>query len=53
MKKHHDHCNSYTGKCLIGPELQFRRFSPLSLWQGAWQHVGSRDAGEGNESSTS
>jgi hypothetical protein len=33
--------------------LQFQRFSPLSLWQEAWQSSGRHGAGEGAENSTS
>ena len=29
VKRYHDHNNSYKGKRLIGPALQFQRFSPL------------------------
>ena len=52
MKRHHDHGNSYKRKHLIGAVLQFQRFSPLSLWQEAWQYPGRHGAG-GAESSTS
>ena len=40
MKRHHDHSNSYKGKHLIGADLQFQRFSPLSSRWEAWQHAG-------------
>jgi hypothetical protein len=45
VKRHHDHGLSYKGKHLIGAGLQFQRFSPLSLYQEAWWHVGRHGAG--------
>ena len=36
VKKHHDHCNSYKRKQLIGAGLQFQNNSSLS-----WQHSGT------------
>ena len=53
VKRHHDHGNFFNRKHLIGAGLQFQRFSPLPLWQGAWQHTGRHGAGEIAESSTS
>ena len=53
VKRHYDHGNSYKGKHLIGAGLWFQRFSPLSSWWGAWQHVGRHGAGKVAESSTS
>ena len=42
----------YKRKHWIGSDLQFQRFSLLSLWQEAWWHAGRCGAG-GAESSTS
>ena len=42
MKRHHDQDNSYKGQHLIGTDLQVQRFSPLILWQEAWQHPGRK-----------
>ena len=52
MNRHHDQGNFYKGQHLIKAGLQLQRFSPLSLWQEAWQHAGRHGAG-GAESSTS
>ena len=49
-KRHHDQGNSYKGH-LIGVGLQVQRFSPLSLWEEAWQHPGRHGARKA-ESST-
>lgn len=35
-----------TRKHLIGGDLQFQRFSPLSSWWGAWQNAGRHGAGK-------
>ena len=45
MKRQHDHGNSYKGKYLIGSDLEFQRFSPLSSWQEEWQCAGRPAAG--------
>jgi hypothetical protein len=45
VKKHHDHGNMYKGRCLIGDGFQFQMFSPLSIWQKAWQSAGRHGAG--------
>lgn len=39
VKKHHDHGSSLKGKRLIGDDLQFKRFIPLSSWQHADRHL--------------
>jgi hypothetical protein len=35
-----------TRKHLIGGDLQFQRFSPLSSWWGAWKNAGRHGAGK-------
>jgi hypothetical protein len=40
VKRHHDQGRSYKRKPLIWACLQFQKFSPLSLCQGAGQHTG-------------
>jgi hypothetical protein len=52
VKRYHDHKNSNEGR-LIGGGLYFERFSPLPSWQGAWQHAGKYDDGDGAKSFTS
>ena len=47
VKRHHDQ-----GKYLIGADLQFQRFSPLSSWWEEWQPIG-RHGAVGVESFTS
>jgi hypothetical protein len=37
VRRHFDHSYSYKGKRLTEAWSQFQRFSPLSLWWGAWQ----------------
>jgi hypothetical protein len=53
VKRHHDQENCYKGQHLIGAGLLVLRFSPLSSWQEAWQHLGKHRIREGAESSTS
>ena len=52
VKRYHDHSNFYKGKHLTGTGLQFQRFSSLSSWQEAWQHIGRHGARETAESPT-
>ena len=52
VKGQHVQGNSYNRKHLIGADLQFQRFSPLSSWWEVWQHAGRHGAG-GAESFTS
>ena len=41
MKRHHDHGNSYKGKCLIGDDLQLIILvNLLMLWRQVWWHSG-------------
>jgi hypothetical protein len=51
MKGHHDHSNCYKGKHLIGTDLEFPRFGPLSCGE-AWWYSGRYGAGERAVSST-
>jgi hypothetical protein len=51
MERHREQDNVYKGH-LIGDGLHFQRFSPLSSWQEAWQHV-DRHGAKGAKSSTS
>jgi hypothetical protein len=53
MKRHHDQCNSYKEKYLIGAGLHFQRFKLLLSWQKAWKCTDRHGAGGGAESSTS
>ena len=54
VKSHHYKSNSYQGQHLTGADLQFQRFSSLSLCWEAWQQQAGRQcAGEGAESSSS
>jgi hypothetical protein len=43
MRTHHDHCNSYKRKHLIGASLAFQKFGPLAWW-GAWWNAGINGA---------
>jgi hypothetical protein len=40
VKRHCDHGKFYEGKHLIGAGIYFQRFTPLSSWWEAMQHVG-------------
>lgn len=50
VNRHHDQGIPYKGRHFIAAGLQLQKFSPLTLWQKAWQHVGRHGAG-GAESS--
>jgi hypothetical protein len=53
VKRNNVHDHSYKEKYLIGAGFQLQKFSLLSSWQEAWQHVSKRGAGEVAERSTS
>ena len=51
VKRYHDQVNFYKGQHLIGAGLPLQKFSPLSSWQEAWQHLCRHGPG-GAENST-
>jgi hypothetical protein len=53
VKRYHDLGNSYKRRHLIGADLQFQRFGPLSSQHGAWQHPGRYFVGELADRATS
>jgi hypothetical protein len=53
VKRHHDHSNSYDGKCLVEAGLQLRGLAHYHRWWEVWQCIGRLCSGEGAESSIS